>query len=285
MLKGSNGGIGFFPESSKEQRTPALIPGVHGIVRIAAGANHILALTSDGLVYAWGCDEQDQLGRRRASRAHQTHPLTPEIVALRTGIRDIGVGVYHSFAIHKDGTVYTWGSNNFGQTAVSQGAGLNDSTVPYPTKVQGIQNHGVIASITGGKDHSLAVTEAGKVLVWGRVENKALGITPDEMHGPAVVYDRRDRARILKVPHVLTGIGLGELVVSVAAGTDHTFAITDSGRAYSWGFNSQGQAGQPGIDEIEKPMLVEGKHISGKKLISAAASSQFSILVGVHGAD
>lgn len=252
-------------------------------MRIAAGANHVLALTSDGSVYSWGCDEQCQLGRRRASRNHKTDPLTPEIVALPAGIRDIGVGVYHSFAIHKHGAVYAWGSNNFGQTAVSQGAGLNDSTVPYPAKVQGLQNLGVIASITGGKDHSLAVTEAGKVLVWGRVENKALGITPDEMYGPEVVYDRSDRARILKVPHVLTGIGFGEVVVSVTAGTDHTFAITNSGNAYSWGFNSQGQAGQPGIDEIEKPTLVEGKHISGKKLISAAASSQFSILVGEHG--
>ncbi|KAJ5713306.1 uncharacterized protein N7483_010487 [Penicillium malachiteum] len=281
-FRGSNGGIGFSPKSKKEQHTPILIP-VQDVVNIVAGAQHVLALTSSGTVFSWGCNEQNQLGRRRASRHRKSHDLLPEIVALPSGIRSIGVGLYHSFAIHKSGTVYAWGSNNFGQTAVTIGTGLNDSNVAYPTKVPILKTLGVIVSIFGGKDHSMALTETGKCLVWGRIENKALGVELKDIPSSDIIEDKQSRPRILKKPHFLTGIGDDNSPIDFAtAGSDHSFVFTESGEAYSWGFNSQSQAGQLGIEEIERPMLVQSKHLEGKRLVAAAAGGQFSILLGVH---
>lgn len=279
--QGANGGIGFSPESKKEQRTPVQIPGLSNIVKVVAGSQHVLALRSDGAVFSWGCDEQNQLGRRRASRQHQTHPLIPEQCALPPGIHDVGVGLYHSFAVHRNGIVYAWGSNNFGQTAVSMSAGQNDAIVAFPTEVRSFRKQDKLVSIFGGKDHSIALTETGKCLIWGRIDNKALGIPREEMPESDIIYDEYDRPRILKQPRVL---GIDGKVVSATAGTDHSFAITEEGKGYSWGFNAQSQAGQPGQDEVEKPTILTSKTVDGKKLVGAAAGGQFSFVVGDHSA-
>ncbi|KAJ6102561.1 hypothetical protein N7486_004988 [Penicillium sp. IBT 16267x] len=279
-FRGANGGIGFSAGSKKEQRTPLLILGVHDIIKIVAGAQHVLALTSKGTVFSWGCDEQNQLGRRRASRHHQPHPLHPELCALPIGIRDVGVGLYHSFAIHKKGDVYAWGSNNFGQTSITTSAGQNDAIVTYPNKVPNLKKHGPLVSISGGKDHSMAITEQGECLIWGRIDNKALGIALEDMPQADIIYDAYGRPRILKRPTLLTGVG--DNIVFGTAGTDHSFVITEFGKAYSWGFNAQSQAGQPGLDEVERPTPLHSKYLEGKELVSAGAGGQFSIVFGKH---
>ncbi|KAJ5736070.1 uncharacterized protein N7483_001195 [Penicillium malachiteum] len=279
-FRGSSGSVGFSLESKKEQRIPTLILGLENVTKIVAGAQHILALTSKGTVFSWGCDEQHQLGRRRASpRQRPPHPRTPYQCALPPGICDIGVGLYHSFAVHTHGVVYGWGSNNFGQTGISTTAGQNDAMIPFPSEIRAFRNHGALVSIFGGKDHSIAVTESGKCLAWGRIDNKALGLGLKDMAPSDVIHDEYDRPRILTQPTLLRGID--GRVVFAASGTDHSFAVTDSGKGYSWGFNAQSQAGQVGLDEVETPTLLQSKSLEGKKLASAAAGGQFSMVVGL----
>ncbi|RAQ41190.1 pheromone response protein [Aspergillus flavus] len=279
-FRGANGGIGFAPESKKEQRTPVQIPVLSDVVKLAAGAQHVLALTSNGTVFSWGCDEQHQLGRRRASRQHQSHPLVPDQCALPSGIEDIGVGSYHSFALHRSGAVYAWGSNNFGQTAVPTSAGHHDATVAFPTEVRGFRKYGKLVSICGGKDHSIAITALGRCLTWGRIDNKALGMGIEDMPLSNIIHDGYGRPRILKQPHMLNGIT--DRIIFATAASDHSFVITEAGKAYSWGFNVQSQAGQPGLDEVERPTLLQSKYVDGEKLVSAAAGGQFSIVTGKH---
>jgi len=70
-------------------------------------------------------------------------------------------------------------------------------------------------------------------------------------------------------------------IAFITAGTDHSFAITKDGKAYSWGFNTQHQAGHTTDDEIEEPTLLGNKHVTGKRLVSATAGGQFSIVAGL----
>lgn len=281
--QGNSGEIGFSPNSKKQQRVPVLIPGLSNVTKLAAGSQHMLALTSKGAVLSWGCDEQHQLGRRRAHH-NAPHPLVPGECALPSGMTNIGAGEYHSFAIHKSGAVYGWGSNNFGQTAIFTSAGQSDAVVVYPTKVKSLKQKPKIISINGGKDHSLAINEEGKCLSWGRIENKALGHDLSNLPPSDVIFDERDRPRILKVPTVISSIS-DKTVESFGLGTDHSFVITKDGEAYSWGFNVQKQAGQPGdTDEVVLPTLLSNKHVDGKKLVLASAGGQFSMVAGVHDA-
>lgn len=150
----------------------------------------------------------------------------------------------------------------------------------FPTEVRSFRKHARLVSIFGGKDHSIAITERGQCLIWGRIDNKALGIGLEDMPSSDIIYDEYSRPRILKQPNILNSIN-GQ-IISANAGTDHSFVITEAGKTYSWGFNAQSQAGQPGLDEVEKPTLLHSRYVEGKKLVSAAAGGQFSIVVGEH---
>lgn len=176
--------------------------------------------------------------------------------------------------------MYAWGSNNFGQTAVPTSAGQSNAIVAFPIEARSFRKHAKLVSITGGKDHSIALTETGQCLIWGRIDNKALGMGLEDMPSADIIHDEYDRPRILKYPAILNGIS-GRIVAATAA-SDHTIAITESGQGYSWGFNAQSQAGQPGLDEVERPTLLQSKSVDGKKLLAAAAGGQFSIVVGEH---
>lgn len=217
-----------------------------------------------------------RLGRTRSlRRAHEPHSFVPEQCALPTGIIGLGLGLYHSFAIHRSGAVYAWGSNNFGQTAMFTGAGASDAAMSYPTKLKNLSKSDKIISIFDGKDHSIAVTEKGQCLTWGRVDNKA---DISKVQSSDMIFDSYGRPRISSVPAPIPGID-GE-VTFATAGTDYSFVITKDGKAYSWGFNVHGMAGQPGGDEIERPILLMNKCLNGMKLVSAAARRQFSTLTG-----
>ncbi|RDW93007.1 uncharacterized protein DSM5745_00329 [Aspergillus mulundensis] len=264
----------------KRQLTPILIPGLENIVQLSSGAQHVLALTSDGKVFGWGRNEQGQLGRVRRVRGAAADSLTPAQCATPPNIVNIGTGSYHSFAVHKSGRVYGWGSNNFGQTAISASAGRGDATVMYPTKAPAFKPFSKIVTIQGGKDHSLAVTQDGKCLSWGRIDNKALGVDMTKVDVADVIVDEYDRPRILAVP---TPIGNISDAVGLGIGTDHSFVITNKGQAYSWGFNATRQTGQPSDEDIAEPAILSNKHVDGKKLVLADAGGQFSIVAGEHG--
>ncbi|GAM33567.1 hypothetical protein TCE0_011r00558 [Talaromyces pinophilus] len=231
-----NNGSTLFSLQSKIQRVPTLIPDVKDIIKLVAGAQHVLALTSNGAVFSWGNNEQNQLGRRMINR-HHDHPwLVPAQCSLPRGITDVSAGIYHSFAIHKSGQLYAWGSNNFGQTGIFQSAGQSDAVILYPTPVPSLGKGSGIVSVTGGKDHSLALNNKGQCLTWGRIDNKALGIVAKDIPTHDVIVDTYGKPRILKVPTPISGVD-GK-VVFTAAGTDHSFAITQDGKPYSWGFNA-----------------------------------------------
>lgn len=69
--------------------------------------------------------------------------------------------------------------------------------------------------------------------------------------------------------------------MAVAAGTDNSFAVTSSGKVYSWGFSSNYQTGQGTIDDIHTPTLIDNTAIRDKKIVAAGAGGQFSVLVGL----
>lgn len=71
-------------------------------------------------------------------------------------------------------------------------------------------------------------------------------------------------------------------VVAVAAGTDHSFAVTEDGKAYSWGFSNNYQTGQGTLDDVHTPTLIDNTAIRDKQIVAAGAGGQYSVLVGRH---
>lgn len=85
-------------------------------------------------------------------------------------------------------------------------------------------------------------------------------------------------------PLVVEGFG-GERVATVATGGSSSFAITESGRLYSWGFGTNGQLGSGEDEDIVIPTLVKGKRLVPKdgtppaRVLQVDAGGQHTVIL------
>lgn len=243
------------------------------ITKLAAGCNHALALGVNGAVFSWGADESYKLGRRFISR-RLVRRLEPREFGLPRQIVDIAAGSEHSFAIHRNGQVYSWGANGHAKTGIIQGVGNLDAMVTHPTVVESLKSHGPLKHMDGGNNHSIAVTADGKCLVWGRIDSFVTGLDVESIAPADVIYDSRGKKKTLRVPTVLPGLQ----VAFAAAGGEHCLAITSDGKAYSWGFSMGGQTGLGTDDDVEHATLINSKSVRDQHLVWAGAGGTYSIL-------
>ncbi|KAL4803897.1 regulator of chromosome condensation 1/beta-lactamase-inhibitor protein II [Aspergillus unguis] len=267
----SNDGILGFDASTRVQTVPTLLSGLKRVKHLVCGDNHVLALNDKGAVFSWGSGQQNQLGRRIIER-NKLNGLQPREFGLPKGIVHIGAGAFHSFAVHHSGKVYAWGLNSFGETGIREHAGDSEAAIVHPTVVDALSKKNV-TQICGGAHHSLAVTEDGQCLVWGRLDGYQTGLKIDTLSDDAVIKDERDRPRILIEPTAVPGIK----AKVVAAGSDHSIAIDTDGRPWSWGFSATYQTGQGTQDDVEVATVIENTAVRGKSLNWAGGGGQFSV--------
>lgn len=165
------------------------------VVDVSCGADHVLALTTEGYVYVWGNGQQNQLGRRVMER-RRLNGLEPERLGLRN-IVHVAAGMYHSFAVDKDGKVYAWGLNTYHQTGVT-GRDGDEEMVLRPVEVKSLSpkehNGARVIQVAGGEHHSLFLFDDGSVWGCGRQDANELGLAPDH---PAQkgLKERKDQIR------------------------------------------------------------------------------------------
>ncbi|KIW08087.1 uncharacterized protein PV09_01027 [Verruconis gallopava] len=262
----------------KEQKVPVQITNLKNITAVSCGDNHTLALDNKGVVWAWGSGQQDQLGRRIVAR-HAEKNLIPAPVPIPKSakIEKIIAGPNHSFAIEKTGTVWTWGLNNFAQTGIPYGKDKDNDMITAPTKVKALEGHKIV-NIGTGANHSIALTEDGDLLTFGRLENYALGIKFDDIvdNEDLVRKNEQNKPKILLKP---MKIDIPAKFSFIACGPDHNIAITTDGKAWGWGFNTNLQLGVGrDDDDVKMPEQITSKHIADVKLDWAGCGGQFSMV-------
>jgi alpha-tubulin suppressor-like RCC1 family protein len=193
---------------------PQQVPGLTGIVQVAAGGFDSMALRNDGTVWAWGANDHFQLGNNGTqSRA------VPGTVPFLAGITQIANGGQTGLALGgTNGNVWAWGRNDQGQ------AGVGTTTdVHLPTFIQSTVG---VTQVAAGGSHSLAVVGTDHTLIaWGDNHRGALG-------------DGTTTSTTL--PH-RTSLNN---VVKVAAGCcGESAAIRSDGSLWTWGDNSAGELG------------------------------------------
>ncbi|ETI22312.1 hypothetical protein G647_06386 [Cladophialophora carrionii CBS 160.54] len=276
----SNEGIFGFDPTTLIQLRPKLISGLSKIVQLATGANHVLALQSNGAVFCWGSGQQNQLGRRILER-RATNSLVPMAIGTLKKVDYVGAGAYNSFAVKQSGEVYSWGLNNFGQTGIPKefddSGNSKGNDVHMPIVVKTLGGKGKVTCIQGGSHHTVAVTDKNELLVWGRIDGNQSGLKVKELPEDDIVRDSAGLPRILVVPTQVPNIQ----AVTAAAGSDHCIAIDKNGKAWSWGFSTTYQTGQGVDDDIELATMIDNTAVRDKKLLWAGAGSQFSVVAGI----
>jgi alpha-tubulin suppressor-like RCC1 family protein len=185
----------------------------------ALGGWHTLVLLEDGQLVAFGSNDVGQLGIRTA----ESTVAVPRPVALPTGVRiaHIACGSRHSAAVSIDGRVYVWG----GGVEDVLGFPHLSASVAIPTLVAALSAV-VIVTVACGGAHTLFVSATGAVFAAGSNAFAQCGV--DECASTAIV----------RLPRALFD---GEAVHHVAAGVQHSAALTVAGSVYCWGDDSERQ--------------------------------------------
>ena len=104
-------------KSHKATKLTQLKNGPNIVISITAGTQHSLALKDDGTVWAWGYNRLGQLGNGK--NINSSDPLLVQQSDGKSliGITSITAGADHSLALKDDGTVWSWGDNNYGQSS------------------------------------------------------------------------------------------------------------------------------------------------------------------------
>jgi alpha-tubulin suppressor-like RCC1 family protein len=234
---------------------PTLVTALSGkrIKAIAAGFNHTLALTYSGEVYAWGLNSSDQLGIKDAQSTSE-----PLFVNGLSGIEidSIVAGAANTAALSKQGEVYTWGRNNYGQLGIGSHANKSE-----PVHVQSLEGKGVKA-ISLKDQHMLALTKEMQVYAWGYNTNCQLGTGDTESKSvPTLVGDLSDKQ-----------------IQAITVGSSHSFALNSKGEVYGWGLNSSGQLGLGNEDfRQRKPVLLGTLLDKQIHIITSGMNSTFAL--------
>jgi hypothetical protein len=198
------------------------------VIDISAFDGHNLALTSDGLVTAWGDNASGQTD-------------VPASLADKT-VTSVGAGCGFSLALTSDGQITAWGSDAGGRTDVP--ASLDDKTV---------------TAISAGCGHSLALTSDGHVTAWGGNDSGQSDV-PTSLGDQTVIDIDAGMGHSMAVTSegVITSWGnstgavpaslTGKRVIAVAAGMLHSVALTSDGQVTAWGDNGLNQTSVPPLN-------------------------------------
>ncbi|MCL2504527.1 MAG: hypothetical protein FWE94_08090, partial [Coriobacteriia bacterium] len=199
----------------------------------------------DGTLWAWGYNGSGQLGN--GSTVDAETPVRAGDAADKW--QAVSAGMNHSLAIRRDGSLWAWGYNNFGQL----GIGMIGSSTSTDTPVPARGATGGWKAVSAGDVHSLGIRSDGSLWAWGGNGDGRLGIGSTVSTGtPAPIGSAADKWQ------------------AVGAGGGHSLGIKRNGTLWAWGLNSNGQLGigtSGPLSSTGTPILV-GSAADGWKTIS-----------------
>lgn len=150
--------------SAFERDLPVVLGSLANITAIGAGAEHSLARQIGGAVFAWGKNQDGQVGDGTQSDRN----VPTRVAQLAASVAAAGGGAF-SIALKADGLLSAWGYNFFGQLG---NGGNATSTTPAP-----VSTLSAVSAVSAGDNHALALRNDGQVWAWGRNDLGPLGVS------------------------------------------------------------------------------------------------------------
>jgi len=167
-------------------------------------------------LWTWGLNYSGQLGDNTTTQRNT--PITT--FAGGTNWKQVAGGNYHTTAIKTDGTLWTWGRNDYGQLG-------NNTTISRSTPVTTFTGGTNWKQVSCGNGYTTAAIKTdGTLWTWGYNYDGQLG----------------DNTTTQRNTPITTFAG-GTNWKQVAGGYRHTAAIKTDGTLWTWGYNYDGQLG------------------------------------------
>eukprot|EP00090_Calanus_glacialis_P031617 TRINITY_DN52596_c0_g1_i1.p1 TRINITY_DN52596_c0_g1~~TRINITY_DN52596_c0_g1_i1.p1 ORF type:complete len:455 (-),score=159.08 TRINITY_DN52596_c0_g1_i1:160-1524(-) len=257
---------GELVKSTNTQWSPVRIAALEDISIVAvnkgSSSAFCLAIADDGHVYSWGRNEAGQLGL-----GDTDDHFVPKLVKEITGyeVVEVATGKAHTLFLTSCGKVLAAGSNEQGQC----GQGRKTGNLETPKLV--VHDGEDIVSVACGAEFSVLLDKEGKVWTFGLPENGCLGHNDDGkfMQKANKVEFRCEYSPLQVKVWVEKDTKAKEVtpqpvpkIVKISCGTNHTVALTEEKKAYSWGFGGYGRLGHSETADELVPRLI--KYLDGK---------------------
>jgi len=165
----------------------------------------------------------------------------------------VSAGLDYSLGIKSDGSLWSWGRNDWGQ--LGTGDTTNRNT---PTRV-GRWNDWI--AVSGGTYHSLGIRANGSLYAWGENEHGKLGTgNTTDQHTPTRVGNENDWT-------------------AINALIDTSLALRSGGRLYGWGFDNFGLLGTGNMTDQLTPIRVGNEN----DWTTVSARWQYSLGIRANG--
>lgn len=179
---------------------------------ISAGNVHSLGIKTDGTLWAWGANNEGELGDGTS-----TTRIVPTQIGTATNWKKVVTGAQYTIGLKTNGTLWAWGYNSLGQLGIGTTFNRN-----VPTQIGSAADW---IDVDAGVEHALAIKANGTLWGWGSNNNGQLGDAT------------------LAIKTVPTQIGTATNWQSVTGGNNFSLGIRTNGTLWAWGINNYGQLG------------------------------------------
>ncbi len=218
---GSGGLLGFYDEQAQWSH-PSVNPlpianGMTGVIDVLVSGWQVYVVMADGSVSAWGGNSFGQLG----VGSQVPHFGQPQLLKTLPAVKAIAANGNSAVAATRDGRVFAWGGNVYGQLGVG-----DNKNYLEPVEVAGLSS---IVSVVAGGGFMAALKSDGTVWAWGDNSGYQLG---DKT--------RTARSRPIEVPGLVA-------VTKLFANNNNLFAQKADGTMWVTGYGpGPGVSGDPG---------------------------------------
>lgn len=152
----------------------------------------------------------------------------------RWGLPHVSAGTYHSMLVNASGTAYAFGDGASGQLGLG-----GPACAMVPSRLHLLEGHRVVQA-AAGDEFTIALTDKGHVYAAGSGHSGQLGFDPRATGaaGGSAAVDANVMGMV-RVPSLRHHRAL-----QVAAGSDHSLVLTDTGDVLGFGLSQSGQLGR-----------------------------------------
>ncbi len=256
------------------------------IEEVAAGPGYSCALFENGKVKCWGINGDGRLGQGdtnpRGASANEMGNNLQFIDLGSSTVKAISVGGIVCVLLEL-GEIKCWGDNTYGQLGLgdmsSRGDEANEMGSNLPSVDLGTEDGTetglpfIPKAVSVGGSHVCALSENGRVKCWGYNRFGQLGLGDLDPRGDG------DNEMGNNLPSVDLGMENEQplIATAISAGSYHTCALFENGKAKCWGSNNYGQLGQGDTDSRGDGSNEMGDNLDFISLGTNASGTKFKV--------